>query len=93
MDIYNSGLWLDLGVRGVWQSQAETLFDIKVISNCTPESVLDSGAQDKKRIYKQAVEDCRGTFTPLLTSIDALLHHGAEYFLREWLCILHTSEV
>ena len=48
MDIYSSGLWLDLGVRGVWQSQAETLFDIKVISNCTPESVLDSGAQDKR---------------------------------------------
>ena len=52
----DSGLRLDLGVRGVWQPQAEALFDFKVIdtdapsySSCSPESVLESGAQDKKR--------------------------------------------
>ena len=43
----DSGLRLDLGVRGVWQPQAEALFDFKVIdtdapsnSNRSPESVL-----------------------------------------------------
>ena len=77
----DSGLRLDLGVRGVWQPQAEALFDFKVIDtdapsygNRSPESFLESGAQDKKRIYKQAVEDRRGTFTPFLTSADGLLH-------------------
>ena len=51
----DSGLRLDLGVRGVWQPQAEALFDFKVIdtdapsySNRSPESVLESGAQEKK---------------------------------------------
>ena len=55
----DSGLRLDLGVRGVWQPQAEALFDFKVIdtdapsySNRTPESVLESrsGAQDKEDV-------------------------------------------
>ena len=85
----DSGLRLDLGVRGVWQPQAEALFDFKVIdtdapsySNRTPESVLESGAQDKKRMYKQAVEDRRGTFTPFVTSVDGLLHREAEHFLK-----------
>ena len=48
----------------------------------TPESVLESGAQDKKRMYKQAVEDRRGTFTPFVTSVDGLLHREAEHFLK-----------
>ena len=85
----DSGLRLDLGVRGVWQPQAEALFDFKVIdtdapsySNHSPESILESGAQDKKRIYKQAVEVRRGTFTPFVTSVDGLLHREAEHFLK-----------
>ena len=52
----DSGLRLDLGVHGVWQPQAVALFDFKVIdtdapsySSRSPESVLESGAQDKKR--------------------------------------------
>ena len=85
----DSGLRLDLGVRGVWQPQAEALFDFKVIdtdapsySNRSPESVLESGAQEKKRIYRQAVEDRRGTFTPFVISVDGLLHREAEHFLK-----------
>eukprot|EP00731_Ephydatia_muelleri_P020885 Em0013g612a len=81
-----SGLRLDLGVRGVCQPQAEALFDFKIIdtdapsySSCSPESVLESGAQDKQRIYKQAVE---GTFIPFVTSVDGLLHREAEHFLK-----------
>ena len=57
----------------------EALFDIKVIdtdtpSNLhrTPEQILDTGAL-KKKLYKKAVEDRRGTFTPFVTSIDGLL--------------------
>ena len=87
--IGDSGLRLDLGVHGIWQSQAEALFDFKVIdtdapsySNRSPVAVLESGAQDKKRIYKQAVEDCRGSFTPFVTSVDRLLHREAEQFLK-----------
>ncbi|KAL5515681.1 hypothetical protein EMCRGX_G000882 [Ephydatia muelleri] len=51
-------------------------------SLASSESVLESGAQDKKRIYKQAVKDRRGTFTPFVTSVDGLLHREAEHFLK-----------
>ena len=82
----HSGLRLDLGVHGVWQPQVEALFDIKVIdtdapsySNLSPESVLESGLK-KKDIH--TVEYRRGTFTPLVTSVDGLLHREAEHFLK-----------
>ena len=58
----DSGLRLDLGVHGVWQPQAEVLFDFKVIdtdapsySNRLPEAVFESGAQDKKRITSSGI--------------------------------------
>ena len=57
------------------------LFDIKVIDtdtpshrNRSPESVLESGAKEKKMIYEQAVSDRRGNITPLVMSVDGLLH-------------------
>ena len=36
--------------------------DAPSYNNRSPEAVLESGAQDKKRIYKQAVEDRRGRY-------------------------------
>ncbi|KAL5493875.1 hypothetical protein EMCRGX_G015109 [Ephydatia muelleri] len=60
------GLRADLGIRGVWTPQVEALFDIKVIDtdapshlHRTPESILDTGALEKKKLYKKAVEDRR----------------------------------
>ena len=59
------------------------LFDIKVIDtdapshrNRSPESVLESG------IYEQAVSEQRGNFTPLVMSVDGLLHTEAGHFLK-----------
>ena len=55
------GLRLDLGIRGVWQPQMEALFDASVIdtdapSHChrAPNAILESSAQEKKRMYKKA---------------------------------------
>ena len=41
-----------------------------------------TGAIEKKKLYKKAVEDRRGTFTPFVTSVDGLLHREAEHFLK-----------
>ena len=64
------------------------LFVIKIIdtySNRSPESALESGAQEK-RIYNYAVEYCKGTFTPLVTSLDG--HREAELFPKRMaMCI------
>ena len=67
------GLYLDLGIRGVWQPQVEALFDIRVI---------DTGAVEKKRVYRSAVEDRRGNFTPFVLSVDGLLHREASHFVK-----------
>ena len=84
------GLRADLGIRGVWTPQVEALFDIKAIDtdapshlHRTPESILDTGALEKKKLYKKAVEDRRGTFTPFVTYVDGLLHREAEHFLKQ----------
>ena len=50
--------------------------DAPSYSNRSPEAVLESGAQDKKRIYKQPVEDRRGTFTPFVTLV-------MDFFIRK----------
>ena len=81
------GMRANLGIRGVWTPQVEALFDMKVIDTDAPshlhrtESILDTGAREKKKLYKKAVEDRRGTFTSLVTSVDGLLHRETEHFL------------
>jgi len=51
----HNALIADLGMRGVWQPQAEALFDIRVTDtdaqsyqSHTPQSVLASAEEDKK---------------------------------------------
>ena len=41
------------------------------------------GSREEEAIYKKAVEDRRGTFTPFVTSVDGLLHREAEHFLKQ----------
>ena len=60
------GLRADLGIRGVWTPKVEALFDIKVIDTDAqlhlhrrPEQILGTGALEKKKLYKNAVEDRR----------------------------------
>ncbi|KAL5477407.1 hypothetical protein EMCRGX_G024203 [Ephydatia muelleri] len=85
----DGGLRLDLGIRGVWQPQVEALFDVKVVDTDapshrtrSPEAILESGAKEKKRVYEQAVVERRGNFTPIVLSVDGLLHREAEHFLK-----------
>ena len=83
------GLCLVLGIQGVWQPQVEALFDIHVIDTDAPSCrrrspifVLDSGAVEKKRVYRSAVEDRRGNFTPFVLSVDALLQRETSHFVK-----------
>ena len=90
------GLRLDLGIRGVWQPQ-EALFDVHVVdtdtpSHChrAPNAILESSSQEKKRMYKTAVEDRSGTIT---SSVDGLLHKEASRFLRHMATALAVLQV
>ena len=67
----------------------EALFDIKVIDtdaphrNCSPEAIPETGAIEKKRVYEQTVVEQRGNFSPIVLSVDGLLHRReAEHFLK-----------
>ena len=78
-----------IGIRGVWQTQEEALFDVRVVdtdapSHChrAPNAILESSSQEKKKMYKKAIEDRRGTFTPFVLSVDWLLHKEASHFLK-----------
>ena len=67
----------------------EALFNIHVIDTDSPSyrrhspvSVLDSGAVEKKRVYRSAVEDRRGNFTSFVLSVDGLLQREASHFVK-----------
>ena len=83
----HDALVADLGIRGVWEPLAEVLFDIRVTDTDTqsyhslsPQSVLASAEEDKKRKYSNACADRRASFTPLCLSVDGLLGGEAEVF-------------
>ena len=64
------------------------LFNIRVIDTDAPSyrrrspvSILDSGAVEKKRVCRSAVEDRCRNFTPFVLSVDGLLQHEAAHFL------------
>ena len=81
-------LCLNLGIRGVWQPQVEALFDIRVI-----DTVLDSEAVEKKRVYRSVVEDRRGNFTAFVLSVDGLLQREASHFVKHLsACLASGSE-
>ena len=54
-------------------------------------TILESGAKEKKRVYEQAVVERRGNFTPIVLSVDGLLHREAEYFLKRLAAIWLTN--
>ena len=83
----HDALVADLGIRGVWQPQAEALFDICMIDtdaqsyqSHSPQTVLASAQAEKKRKYSTAFSDRRASFTPLCFSIDGLLGCEADVF-------------
>jgi len=85
----HDALIADLGIRGVWQPQAEALFDIRVTDtdaqsyqSRTPQLVLASAEEDKKRKYSDSCANRRASFTPLCFSVDGLLGGEAEVFLK-----------
>ena len=92
------GLRLDLEIRGVWQPQVEASFDARVIgtdasSHChrAPNAILESSSQEKKRMYKKAVVDRRGTFTPFVLSMDGLLHKEASHLIKHMATALSSK--
>ena len=76
-----SQLRADWMARGVWESGRVAFFDNRIVeadapsyTNISWEAVANRAANAKKTKYNPAVEELRGTFTPLVCSTDGVLH-------------------
>ncbi|KAL5473657.1 hypothetical protein EMCRGX_G028166 [Ephydatia muelleri] len=52
---------------------------------------VEALSQEKKRMYKKAVEDRRGTFTPFVLFVDGLLHKEASHFIKHMATALSSK--
>ena len=85
----------DLGVRGVWQPQVDSLIDVRVVDTDAPshinrpgKAVLATSEIEKKRKYSGAAEMRRATFTPFVVSVDGALGKEAENFVKHMADVL-----
>ena len=79
----------DLAICGVWLSQAEALFDVRVIdtdtqscSDHSPKEVLRVAEGEKKKKYMAACEAHCVLFTLICCSVDGMFGSEAEVFLK-----------
>ena len=81
---------VDWGVRGFWDFQREVLFDIRILNADAPSylsnslaSIFDSARVEKKTKYSKAAEDRRASFTPFLSTCEAIFDHEAIVYFKK----------
>ena len=79
----------DLSVRGVWQSQTTTFFDVRVVDSDASSyvqrdvnAVLSSIEHFKKQKYSQAAECVHASFTPFVVTADGALGVEGKAFMH-----------
>ena len=77
-------------MRGVWQLQADALFDIHVIdtdaqshAHCSVNAVLAMAEKEKKRKYTQAAQACYASFFPFVLTVDGLMAREARFVMQQ----------
>ena len=85
----SDGLIGDISVRGVWQSQSTSIFDVRVVDSDAPSytgkpplQVLKTAERDKKNKYGEACNSIHCSFTPLCMTVDGLLGSETHTFLK-----------
>ena len=78
-------------MRGVWQPQADVLFDIHVIdtdaqshAHHSVNAVLAMALKEKKRKYTQAAQACHASFSPFVLTVNSLMAREA-CFVMQWI--------
>jgi len=97
-DPSSMALIVDVRVCGVWQSQVDALFDVRVVDmdapsyqSHSPQAVLHIAEVEKRRKYGAACQARRASFTPLCFSVGGLFRPEADYFLRRFADSLSTK--
>ena len=92
-----SALVADLGVRGVWQLQAEALFDIRVIDTDAQShahssvNVVLATAEKEKRKYTKAAQARHASFFPFVFTVDGLMVQEAHFVVQQIATALSTK--
>ena len=82
-------LILDFCARGFWETQRDAFFDVRIIDadassykGIPVSTILHNHAQEKKSKYNSAVEELRGSFTPIITTCDGIFDYHGECYLK-----------
>ena len=93
-----SALVADPRVRGVWEPQAEALFDIRVVgtgvqsyTHRTVSAVLTAAAKEKNRKYAQAAQAQPASFSTFVLSMDGLMACEAQFVVLRFASKLSTK--
>ena len=90
-----NGLRVDWGVRGFWKPQRQALFDVCIINADSPsysqlslDAVFTAKKNTKKHHYLEAASARRASFTPFISTCDAVLDIEAEGYLQRLAVLL-----
>ena len=81
----------DFLCRGFWESGVTAFFDNRIVNADAPSYVAkgqtwkqtaDNAANEKKKHYTDMAEAVKGSFTPLVCSVDGALQRDFEMFLK-----------
>ena len=85
-------------MRGVWQPQAEALFDIRVIdtdaqshAHRSVKAVLATAEKEKKIKYNQASQAHHASFSPFVLTVDGLMAREACFVVQRIARALSTK--
>ena len=88
-------LRVDWGVRGLWESQREALFDICICNADAPsyqgktiDSVFNAHKDFKRKKYAEAAEHKRASFSPILATCDGVFDFEAKAYTRQLAVLL-----
>ena len=86
--------------QGVWEGNRVAFFDNRIIdadapgyvhSNLSWEAISSRAVSEKKKKYRHAAEDLRGSITPLVCSTDGVVHREYAAFQKRLAARLATK--
>ena len=79
----------DWSARGFWIRQKVAVFDTRIFNAKAPsykslslEAAFNIHRNEKKNLYNDAVEQKRGSFTPILATCEGILDREAEAYVK-----------